>query len=57
VRDPAVWAQVLEKVRGYAAENGLDVIGELESPITGTKGNREYLALMAKAAERRPLNE
>jgi len=50
VRDPAVWAQVLEKVRGYAAENGLAVTDELESPITGTKGNREYLALMAPAA-------
>jgi len=46
VRDPTVHAAVLEKVRGYAAGNGLAVHGEIESPIRGTKGNAEFLALL-----------
>jgi 23S rRNA (cytidine1920-2'-O)/16S rRNA (cytidine1409-2'-O)-methyltransferase len=43
VRDPSVRAEVIEKVRGYAAESGLAVLGVTESPITGAKGNVEYL--------------
>ena len=56
VRDPAVHKEVLEKVRGYASDNGLEAVSELESPITGTKGNREFLMLMrpvSDAGERR----
>jgi 23S rRNA (cytidine1920-2'-O)/16S rRNA (cytidine1409-2'-O)-methyltransferase len=43
VRDPNVRAEVIEKVRGYAADSGLAVLGVTESPITGAKGNVEYL--------------
>ena len=46
IRDPAIHAEVLEKVRGYAAENGLKTMSEIESPIRGTKGNTEYLMLV-----------
>ena len=46
VKDPAVHASVLKKVRGYAHENGLDVISEMESPIRKAKGNIEYLMLL-----------
>ena len=46
IRDPAVHAETLAKVRGYAAENGLVVVDEIESPIFGTKGNREFLMSM-----------
>jgi 23S rRNA (cytidine1920-2'-O)/16S rRNA (cytidine1409-2'-O)-methyltransferase len=46
VRDPSVHMSVIEKVRAYAAESGLEVISEMESPITGTKGNREFLMLL-----------
>ena len=46
VRDAKVHAAVVEKVRGYAAENGLVAVAEIESPIFGTKGNKEFLALM-----------
>ena len=48
IKDPIVHAEVLEKVRDYAAENCLEVVSEIESPIRGTKGNTEYL-MMVKA--------
>jgi len=43
IKDPIIHAEVLDKVRGYAAENGLAAVAEIESPIRGTKGNTEYL--------------
>ncbi len=48
VRDPAVHVEVLEKVAGYATENGLYVNGMTYSPITGAKGNIEYLFYLRK---------
>ncbi|MDR0817598.1 MAG: TlyA family RNA methyltransferase [Clostridiales Family XIII bacterium] len=43
VRDESVRAEVIEKVKGYAKDYGFTVKGITESPITGTKGNVEYL--------------
>ncbi len=43
VRDPEVHREVIEKVLGYAMENGLKPIGLSFSPVKGTKGNIEYL--------------
>ena len=43
VRDPAVRLAALERVRAAFEEGGLSVIGTCESPITGHKGNVEYL--------------
>lgn len=43
VRDPAVHRQVIEKVIGYALQNGLEPLGLSYSPVKGTKGNIEYL--------------
>jgi 23S rRNA (cytidine1920-2'-O)/16S rRNA (cytidine1409-2'-O)-methyltransferase len=43
VRDEAVRVDAMNKARGYACENGLNVIGLIESPIKGAKGNVEYL--------------
>lgn len=43
VRDESVRREAVEKVKGYAAENGLHAAGVIESPIRGTKGNVEYL--------------
>jgi 23S rRNA (cytidine1920-2'-O)/16S rRNA (cytidine1409-2'-O)-methyltransferase len=45
VRDPKVREAVIEKVRGYAAESGLRMIDVTESPITGAKGNVEFLGV------------
>ncbi len=48
VRDPAVHAAVVERIRAVAASLGWPVRGVMESPILGADGNREFLAhLMA----------
>jgi 23S rRNA (cytidine1920-2'-O)/16S rRNA (cytidine1409-2'-O)-methyltransferase len=43
IRDEAVREEVIGKVRGYASDNGLTVADIIASPITGAKGNVEYL--------------
>lgn len=48
VRDPAVHEEVLQNVAGYAADNGLYCHGLTYSPVTGTKGNIEYLMFVRK---------
>ncbi len=47
VRDPSVHEEVINKVIGYAEENGLYPISLTFSPIKGTKGNIEYLLLLS----------
>lgn len=49
VRDPAVHREVLEKVMGYGRENGLYPHGLTHSPVTGAKGNIEYLLYLKKS--------
>lgn len=46
IRDPAVRARVLQEVRSFALHNlpGAALVGELESPVPGADGNREFLA-------------
>ena len=48
VRDPDVHRQVIENVIRYGEENGLYSWGLTYSPVTGTKGNIEYLLFMKK---------
>ena len=43
VREPRVRAAALERVRSAFEDAGLVVRGSCESPITGHKGNVEYL--------------
>jgi 23S rRNA (cytidine1920-2'-O)/16S rRNA (cytidine1409-2'-O)-methyltransferase len=44
VRDPAIHAEVCERVRAWwAAIPAWRVLGIVESPITGPEGNREFL--------------
>lgn len=45
VRDPEVRQAALEKVWSAFEEAGLHVVGSCESPITGHKGNIEFLLL------------
>lgn len=55
VRDPAVHREVIENVIRYGEENGLYSHGLTFSPVTGTKGNIEYLLYMKKTpAEETP---
>ncbi|PLX42536.1 MAG: TlyA family rRNA (cytidine-2'-O)-methyltransferase [Deltaproteobacteria bacterium] len=49
VRDPILRKKALEKVRESARLSGLDVIGEMESPIKGAKkGNVEFLLYLKR---------
>ena len=48
VRDPAVHREVIEKVMKYGEDNGLYAHGLTFSPVTGTKGNIEYLLYLKK---------
>jgi 23S rRNA (cytidine1920-2'-O)/16S rRNA (cytidine1409-2'-O)-methyltransferase len=43
IRDPAVHARVIEEVAAAAREVGLDRVASTPSPITGQKGNIEFL--------------
>jgi 23S rRNA (cytidine1920-2'-O)/16S rRNA (cytidine1409-2'-O)-methyltransferase len=43
VRDPAVHERVLREVADAARAAGLEVAGEIASPILGPEGNREFL--------------
>ena len=56
VRDPSVHREVIEKVITSADALGLDAIGLDFSPITGAKGNIEYLLLLNKR-ENKEYNE
>jgi 23S rRNA (cytidine1920-2'-O)/16S rRNA (cytidine1409-2'-O)-methyltransferase len=49
VRDPAVHREVLARVLAWAAGHGWVVQGLTRSPITGPKGNVEFLALLRRA--------
>ncbi len=46
VRDPAVHREVIRKVRDLAPSMGLTAVGLDYSPVTGAKGNIEYLMLL-----------
>ncbi len=48
VRDPAVHRAVLARVLSWAAGHGWHVAGLIRSPITGPKGNVEFLALLRR---------
>ena len=43
VRDPAVRREALQRIAAFSTELGFAVAGIIESPITGQKGNHEYL--------------
>lgn len=51
VKDKAVHVEVIEKVIKYGENNGLKARGLTWSPITGAKGNIEYLILLKKTGD------
>jgi len=51
VRDVAVRNAACEKVRDWLIASGWEVLGITESPITGPKGNVEFLLAAKKASE------
>lgn len=48
VRDPAKHAAVIESVYALAKELNIEAVAVTESPITGPKGNREFLVYLKK---------
>jgi 23S rRNA (cytidine1920-2'-O)/16S rRNA (cytidine1409-2'-O)-methyltransferase len=54
IRDAAVRIRALGKVRAFALERlpGARLIGEMESPLPGADGNREFLLGLRKQARR-----
>jgi 23S rRNA (cytidine1920-2'-O)/16S rRNA (cytidine1409-2'-O)-methyltransferase len=49
VRDPEIHARVCEAARLWIEEQGWNVVGIVESPITGPEGNREFLLAAQRA--------
>lgn len=43
VRDPKKIRGAIDRIKNFAQSSGFRVLGEIESPITGPKGNREFL--------------
>ncbi len=50
VKDPAVHEEVIKKAVGFAHDNGFVLYGLSFSPVTGAKGNIEYLMMIETAA-------
>jgi 23S rRNA (cytidine1920-2'-O)/16S rRNA (cytidine1409-2'-O)-methyltransferase len=48
VRDPGLQRAAVAAIRVHAEELGLRVLGEMESPILGPAGNREFLLWLEK---------
>jgi len=49
VRDPAVHREVVERVTSFARDElGLELLGVVQSPLLGPKGNVEFLACWKK---------
>jgi 23S rRNA (cytidine1920-2'-O)/16S rRNA (cytidine1409-2'-O)-methyltransferase len=46
VREPALRVEARDAVLEFARGIGLEVVGAIDSPIEGAKGNREFLAMM-----------
>ena len=54
IRDAAVHARVLAEVTAAGAEVGLSRVGYTPSPITGQKGNVEFLLHLRLASDSAP---
>ena len=48
IKDPEVHARVLDRVIGWSGEQGIEVLGQCESPILGDAGNKEFFLLLRK---------
>lgn len=48
VREPSIHREVIEKIAGFAAQNGFFVLGLDYSPVKGPEGNIEYLLYLQK---------
>jgi 23S rRNA (cytidine1920-2'-O)/16S rRNA (cytidine1409-2'-O)-methyltransferase len=51
VREPELRIEARDSVLSFARTVGLQVVGAIDSPLAGAKGNREFLTLMRRAGE------
>lgn len=49
VKNKKLYPEVLERIKRVAAENHLNYVADIESPILGGDGNKEFLMLFKKA--------
>jgi 23S rRNA (cytidine1920-2'-O)/16S rRNA (cytidine1409-2'-O)-methyltransferase len=57
IRDPEIHRQVLVDVLAFAQNEGFGVRGLIKSPLTGPKGNVEFLAWLGVGEEKMDLQE
>ena len=57
IKDPAKHIRVLLELNRFVAEKGWSVIAVTESPITGQKGNREFLIHCVDNRHGKPVEE
>ncbi len=48
VKDPVVHEKVTQKIREFGKGLGFGLVGDIESPITGAKGNKEFFVVFRK---------
>lgn len=48
VRDPKLHVKVVEEIIAFAKELGVNVLGTIESPLKGPKGNKEFFIYLKK---------
>jgi 23S rRNA (cytidine1920-2'-O)/16S rRNA (cytidine1409-2'-O)-methyltransferase len=46
IKDPIIHLRVLEEILGFAEDEGYSIKGLIQSPISGPKGNKEFLAYL-----------
>ncbi len=51
IRDPEIHRQVLVEVLTFAQNEGFGIRGLVKSPLTGPKGNVEFLAWLGRNGE------
>jgi len=50
VRDEVLHRKVIDRISGFCRELGLQVLGVIESPLLGPKGNKEFFICLRKAS-------
>ncbi|OGP86811.1 MAG: hypothetical protein A2156_12975 [Deltaproteobacteria bacterium RBG_16_48_10] len=48
VKDPGLHRRVIERISAFSRELGLSVLGVVESPLSGPKGNKEFFIHLKK---------
>ena len=52
VRDAALHQKVMDRISTFSQELGLRVLGMMESPLLGPKGNKEFFIYLKKENEK-----